>query len=52
MFFFNFSGAGDGANKVCCGADKGVLSVSLVAHSARWVFLIVDGFYVSSFHSS
>ena len=52
MFFFNFSGARDGANMVCCGADRGVLSVSMVTHSARWVFLIVAGFYVSSFHSS
>ena len=52
MFFLNFSGARDGANTVHCGVDRGVLSASMVAHSVRWVFLIVARFYVSSFHSS
>ena len=52
MFFFNFSGARDGANMVHCSVDRGVLSASMVVHSARRVFLIVTGFYVSSSHSS
>ena len=52
IFFFNFSGAGDGANIVHCGVDRGVLSVSMVTRSARWVFLIAVGFYVSSCHNS